>query len=154
MIKEQLTGRTVFLILAVAFGIVIGVNAIMATLAVSTFPGLETRNPYVASQTFEADRAAQLDLGWEVSLTFDADVLRLSILDATGLPVEPVAMEATLGRATHVGEDMVPEFRFDGMAYVASADLASGNWNLRFRATAADGTEFRQRIALYVDDRT
>ena len=151
--EKQLTGRTVFLVLAAAFGVVIGVNAIMAALAIGTFPGLETRNPYVASQTFDADRAAQLELGWEVSVTFDAGVLRLSILDASGLPVEPAAMDVTLGRSTHIGDDTAPEFRFDGTAYVASAELAPGNWNLRFRATAADGTGFRQRIALHVDGR-
>ncbi len=154
MTDRELTGRTVFLILVSAFGVVVGVNAIMAALAIGTFPGLETRNSYAASQTFEADRTAQLALGWEVSVTFDAGLLRLSIVDAKGLPVEPVALDATLGRATHVNEDIEPELRFDGMAHVASVDLAPGNWNLRFRATAADGAEFRQRVVLYVDERS
>jgi len=153
MTGRELTGRTVFLILASAFGVVIGVNAIMAALAVGTFPGLETRNPYVVSQTFDTDRAAQLALGWNVSVTFDSGILRLSILDARGAPVEPVALDATVGRATHVKEDIEPTFRFDGMAHVATADLASGNWNLRFRAIAADGTGFRRRVVFRVDDR-
>ena len=153
MTERQLTGRTVFLILAAGFGVVIGVNAIMAALAVGTFPGLEARNPYVVSQTFDADRDAQLSLGWDVSVTFEQGRLSLSILDAKGLPVEPVILDATLGRATHVNEDIVPEFRFNGMAHIAVADLAPGNWNLRFRATASDGTEFRQRVVLYVDAR-
>ncbi|MCY4169251.1 MAG: FixH family protein [Rhodobacter sp.] len=154
MTERRLTGRAVFLILSAGFGVVIGVNAIMATLAVGTFPGLEARNPYVVSQTFDADRDAQLALGWRVSVTFDAGILRLSILDATGSPVEPAVLAATLGRATHVRDDIEPEFSFDGMAHVASVDLAPGNWNLRFEATADDGSRFRQRIVLYVDDRT
>ncbi len=154
MTERRLTGRTVFLILASGFGVVIGVNAIMAALAVGTFPGLEARNPYVVSQTFDADRDAQLALGWEVSVTFDAGILRLSIFDASGMPVDPEVLQATLGRATHVRDDVAPEFRFDGTSHVAAADLAPGNWNLRFRAVAADGSEFRQRVVLYVDGRT
>ncbi len=152
MTERCLTGRAVFLILSAGFGVVIGVNAIMAALAVGTFPGLEARNPYVVSQTFDSDRDAQLALEWQVSVTFDAGILRLSIRDATGF-VEPAFLAATLGRATHVREDIEPEFSFDGMAHVAFVDLAPGNWNLWFRATAVDGSRFRQRIALYVDDR-
>ncbi len=151
MTDRQLTGRTVFLILVVGFGVVTGVNAIMAALAVGTFPGLEARNPYVVSQTFDADRDAQVALGWDVSVTFEPGLLRLSILDDKGLPVEPVTLDATLGRATHVNEDFTPEFRFDGMTHIAVAELAPGNWNLRFRATASDGTEFRQRVVVHVD---
>jgi len=153
MTERRLTGRAVFLILSAGFGVVIGVNAIMAALAVGTFPGLEARNPYVVSQTFDADRDAQLALEWQVSVTFDAGMLRLSIRDATGSPVEPAFLAATLGRATHVRDDITPEFSFDGITHVAPVDLAPGNWNLRFRATAVDGSRFRQRIALYVDDR-
>ncbi len=151
MTDRQLTGRTVFLILVAGFGVVIGVNAVMAVLALGTFPGLEARNPYVVSQTFDADRDAQIALGWDVSVTFASGLLRLSILDDRGLPVEPETLDATLGRATHVNEDITPEFRFDGMTHIASAELAPGNWNLRVRATASDGTEFRQRVIVHVD---
>ncbi len=147
-----LTGRKVFVITAAAFGVIIAVNVTMAVLAVGTFPGLETKNSYVASQKFDADRAAQVALGWQVAAEVEAGKLRLTITDADGRPVEPATLAATLGRATHVGEDTAPDFAFDGAAHVAAADLAPGNWNLRLVATAADGTEFRQRVVIYVDD--
>ncbi|MDJ0826498.1 MAG: FixH family protein [Rhodobacter sp.] len=152
MITKPITGRTVFIITASAFAVIIAVNVFMATMAIGTFPGLETKNSYVASQKFDADRAAQLDLGWQVSAEVAGTYLRLSILDADGRPVDPATLEATLGRATHVGEDQTPAFTFDGTAHVAPIDLAPGNWNLRMTATAKDGTAFRQRVVLYVDE--
>ena len=50
-----------------AFGVIIGVNLVLALSAVRTFPGLEVKNSYVASQTFDERRAAQEALGWTVS---------------------------------------------------------------------------------------
>ena len=63
---------------------------------------------------------------------------------------EVEALSAVLGRATHVKDDMAPDFVFDGQAYVAEADLAPGNWNIRMTARAEDGTEFAQRVILHI----
>ena len=60
---RELTGRHVLAITLAAFGVIIAVNMVMAVKAVSTFPGLETPNSYVASQRFDRDRAAQAALG-------------------------------------------------------------------------------------------
>jgi hypothetical protein len=60
------------------------------------------------------------------------------------------SLEAVLGRATHVKDDMSPDFLFDGTAYVAPVELGAGNWNIRMKAQAADGTEFTQRVVLHV----
>ena len=66
MTAKPLTGRKVFLMFAAAFSVIIGVNLILAYKAVTTFPGLEVKNSYVASQSFDAERAAQLALGWDI----------------------------------------------------------------------------------------
>ncbi len=151
-VEKPFTGRKMFIVTASAFGVIITVNLIMATLAIGTFPGLETKNSYVASQKFEADRAAQLALGWDVKATVEGAELILSITDPNGQPVDPATLTGTLGRATHVGDDLTPVFTFNGAEHVAPVDLAPGNWNLRMAATAADGTEFRQRVVIYVRD--
>ncbi len=145
-----LTGRKVFLGMAMAFGVIISVNIGLAYNAVKTFPGLEVRNSYVASQNFDADRAAQLALGWDVSAHVVADELRLSIVDKAGQPVEVAALEATFGRATSVRDDQTPDFTFYDGIYTAPVTTDGGNWNLRMVATAPDGTEFRQRIVVLV----
>lgn len=150
MKEREITGRQVFVVTASAFAIIIAVNLTLAWQAVATFPGLEVKNSYVASQRFDADRAAQEALGWDVSTRIEGGDLVLSFRDGAGRPVEPVRIDATLGRATHVADDRVPAFAFDGADYRAPVDLANGYWNLRLAAEAADGTRFRQRIELFV----
>ncbi len=153
MSSKEITGRHVFAMVAGSFAVIIGVNLFMAYKAVATFPGLETKNSYVASQSFDADRTAQVALGWEVSGRVTGGLLVLTIKDGDGNPVQVSSLTTTLGRATHVGEDINPVFEFDGTAYISPVELAPGNWNLRMVAVAADGTNFRQRVIVDVRDR-
>lgn len=150
MSEREITGRMVFAVFALAFSVIIGVNVTLAFQAIKTFPGLEVGNSYVASQSFDAERKAQLALGWIVGADVVDRQLRLLINDEDGQAVKVANVSAILGRATHVKDDQNPAFAFDGVAYVAPVDLAPGNWNLRVRVTALDGTEFKQRIILYV----
>ena len=150
MATREFTGKHALMIFVGAFGIIISVNIALAVNAVRTFPGLEVKNSYVASQTFDAQRAAQLALGWSVRAHARDGQVILSITDAEGAPVEVADLKATVGRATHVKDDIAPEFVFDGKAYVATAELGKGNWNIRMIARAEDGTEFIQRVILHV----
>ncbi|MEM1350751.1 MAG: FixH family protein [Pseudomonadota bacterium] len=148
--QKELTGRHVALIFIGAFSVIITVNLALAFNAVQTFPGLEVKNSYVASQSFDRDRADQQSLGWTVLADATDGTVTLSVTDSEGAPVEVAELAATLGRATHVKDDMTPEFIYDGAVYVANVDLAPGNWNIRMLATADDGTVFRQRVVLHV----
>lgn len=140
-----MTGRKFLAMMVFGFSIIIGVNLLLAFKAVSTFPGLEVKNSYVASQSFDADREAQLALGWDVGAAVEAGQIRLSFRK-DGKPVEPEIVSAVLGRATNVASDQTPILVFDGKDFTAPVDLALGNWNLRLVARAEDGTEFKQRI--------
>ncbi|WP_163848629.1 FixH family protein [Pseudooceanicola aestuarii] len=133
-----------------AFGVIITVNLVMATQAVRTFPGLEVKNSYVASQEFDRRRAAQEALGWTILADWQDGMVHLSITDTAGAPVRVRDLQAVVGRATHVAQDVTPVLAFDGARYVAPLDLGPGNWNLRMLAVAEDGTEFRQRVILHV----
>jgi len=150
MSENVITGRKVFIITASAFAVIIGVNVTLAYQAIVTFPGLEVKNSYVASQNFDADRKAQLALDWNVSAAIEDSTLRLSITDKLGNPVQVAELNSTLGRATEIKDDRTPDFVFDGNAYIAPVALAPGNWNLRMVAIAKDGTKFQQRIVLFV----
>ena len=145
-----LTGQHVLGIFVVAFGTIIAVNLTLAYSAVSTFPGVEVKNSYVASQSFDARRDAQQALGWTVDAALSEGGVSIKIRDAIGNPVEVKQLYATLGRATHVKDDLHPVFTFDGEGYSAPADLGPGYWNIRMRAYAEDGTPFEQRIELFV----
>ncbi len=145
-----LTGRKVFLIAASAFAVIIGVNVLMAVKAIGTFPGLEVKNSYVASQVFDAERAAQQALGWTLTEGYEAGELRLAFRDKEGLPVQVERLSATVGRTTEASDDLNPDFVWRNGDYVASADLAPGKWMILLEAFAADGTRFHQRLDLFV----
>lgn len=149
MAEREITGKHVLIGFVAAFTVIIGVNLFLAASAIRTFPGLEVDNSYVASQEFDDRKAAQEALGWTVSADHEDGRLILRINDEGGIPVAVSDLEATVGRATHVGDDQTPEFEFDGNAYVAPVALGDGNWNIRMRARAQDGTRFEQRVVLH-----
>ena len=149
--ERTFTGWHMLAVFGGCFAVIISVNLALAYSAVKTFPGLETKNSYVASQSFDARRAEQQSLGWEVYAEARGGLLILSIKDSEGRPVQAGSLDAVLGRATHVQDDRSPEFSFDGRAYVARETLALGNWNIRMKATSLDGVAFEQRVVLHVE---
>lgn len=149
---REITGKHVLAITVSAFAIIIGVNVVMAWKAVSTFPGLEVKNSYVASQSFDAERSAQEALGWTLAPDYDAAAqeIRLTFTDKDGMPVALKDIVVLIGRTTSSAEDMRPAFTRAAGSYVAKADLAPGKWMMQVEAHAADGTLFRQRIDLAI----
>jgi nitrogen fixation protein FixH len=147
---REITGWHVLGIFIFAFSIIIAVNLTLAVQAVRTFPGLEVKNSYVASQTFDADRDAQVGLNWDVKATLQGNELALFIVQ-DGQPIAPTVEEATFGRATSVARDQTPDFRFeDGALRATIAGGGGGNWNLRVKLRAEDGTLFQQRVIVAV----
>ncbi|MFT6224412.1 MAG: nitrogen fixation protein FixH [Paracoccaceae bacterium] len=148
MMFNPLTGPKVFAMFAIGFGIIITVNLTLAFQAVATFPGLETRNSYVASQSFDRDKRAQDALGWTVSARLVGTGLVVRILGQDGQPVRSAQVAGTFGRATHVADDQSLTFAASDEGFRAPVEVAPGNWNLRLVAHAEDGTLFRRRIVL------
>lgn len=147
----EITGRQVFAVTAGAFAVIIAVNVLMAYKAVSTFPGLEVANSYVASQQFESARDAQDGLGWKLVQDYaPGQGLRLTFTDAAGLPADVQDLQVLLGRATSAADDQHPTFRREAGVWVAPVDLAPGKWVMHVTARAADGTPFQQRLDLIV----
>ena len=146
----EITGRHVLAITVGAFGLIIAVNVVMAWKAISTFPGLEVENSYIASQEFDARREAQEKLGWKVATAHERGKVKLSITDATGAPVEVASLEVLIGRPTEARDDVRPAFTFVGGLYEAEVPLSRGQWMLKLVATAKDGTLFEQRFDLMV----
>jgi len=149
---REITGRKVLLFTVGAFGVIIAVNLFMAYSAVSTFPGLEVKNSYVASQSFDADRRAQLALGWQMDPVYDPvnGELRLAFTDKQGFAAEVATLSVLVGRSTVARDDTRPSFTQLSGVFSAPLVLAPGNWMMQVEATANDGTVFRQRITLAV----
>ncbi|MEO0905776.1 MAG: FixH family protein, partial [Pseudomonadota bacterium] len=72
---RKFTGYHMLGLMVGGFGIIIAVNLTLAWNAVATFPGIETRNSYVVSQKFEADRAAQNALRWDATASIAQNTL-------------------------------------------------------------------------------
>jgi nitrogen fixation protein FixH len=149
---RELTGPHVLAITVSAFAVIIGVNFTLAYKAVSTFPGLEVANSYVASQDFDRDRAAQVALGWSLAQDYDParQELTLRFTDAAGKPVSLGQLHVLLGRTTEARDDQQPTFALRDGAYLAKVDLQRGKWMMQIEAHAQDGTLFRQRRDLVV----
>jgi len=147
MIRE-FTGWHMLGLMLGMFGIIITVNLWFAYNAVATFPGVEDRNAYVASQKFEAERQAQEALGWDVTASLSNDTVTVAILDDAGNPVQAEVLRAIFGRPTHVNDDQTPDFVWNGTAITAPVEAGQGNYNLRLELLADDGTHFRRRFPL------
>ena len=130
----ELKGRHVALMFVTGFSIIIAVNVTMATNAVRTFPGLEVKNSYVASQSFDARRAAQAALGWQAQASYADNRLTLVVTDKSGRPVDPSKFQAVVGRPTTRTDDHHVSFDARGQAEVT---LPHGLW--RIDVTSVDG---------------
>lgn len=146
----ELTGKHVFAITAGAFAVIIGVNMVMAYQAVSTFPGLEVKNSYVASQGFEARKAAQEALGWSMAPDYSDGRLTLAFTDRDGVPVQVSELQVLVGRTTEAKNDLWPTFVPLGEVYTADVALGRGKWMVKVTARSSDGTLFEQRSELFV----
>lgn len=152
MRSKEITGRKVLIFTVSAFAVVIAVNLTLAFQAVRTFPGLEVKNSYVASQKFDAQRAAQQALGWTATVDYDAgkELFTLNVIDADGRAVQVPGVDLTIGRKTSNRDDKRPELIYYNGAYTAPLALEPGYWTIRLNAIAEDGTAFRQRLDLFV----
>lgn len=142
----ELTGRHVAAMFIGGFGIIIAVNVALATNAVRTFPGLETANSYVASQSFDDRRTAQEALGWRVEAAYTDGALRVAILDATGSPAPIRDLAAHIGRPTEARDDI----DLDLQQGAIPLDLAPGIWRLDLAGSAPDGTVFQKAVEFRV----
>ncbi|SFS21929.1 FixH family protein [Yoonia litorea] len=145
---REFTGWHMLGLMLAMFGTIITVNLWFAYNAVATFPGVEDRNAYVASQKFEIERQAQDALGWDVTSRLEDGILSVTIKDAAGQPVQPQVDRAIFGRPTHVNDDQTPAFVWNGTAFTAPVVAGKGNYNLRLELIADDGTHFRRRFPL------
>jgi nitrogen fixation protein FixH len=136
--ERQLTGWHVLAMLVAFFGVIIGVNLVMAYLANSTWSGLVVANGYVASQNFDSDLArarAQEALGWQVSFENDSTAVRLTFLDRNGKAIDGLAITGDLERTVTDKQDQALAFSATGPGvYAAPAALTPGVWEVEIHA--------------------
>lgn len=144
---RPLTGAKVFTMLVAFFGVVIGVNLIMAKLAVQTLPGTEVDSAYSASLAYENEIAAaraQAARSWKVDAQIlrgehGAATLKVEARDSSGTLLPGLTFKGRLERPIDRRADV--EIALDEVstgAYRGSAPtVAPGQWDLVLEADAA-----------------
>lgn len=135
--RRAFTGRHMFAALVGMFGVVIGVNLLMATLAVRGFSGVVVENTYVASQHFNRwlDKARAQDmLGWSA----DMERLPNNHLQVVTHSVPPgAAVTATLRRPLGQPDTVRLTFVEVGRGQFHSREqLEGGRWIARVTIAA------------------
>jgi len=152
MQTKPLTGRHVLAITLGAFAVVVGANMALLFAALGSFPGLEVKNSYVASQQFDDRRAAQEALGWTAGVDYADGRLSLRLQDSDGLRTSARSVAGLAGRATHTRDDRVLDFIPAPNGWQAAVALPPGRWHVNFTAVARDGTPFSQQLSLWVPE--
>lgn len=145
---RPLTGRKVLAIAVAAFGTIIAANLTLAYSAVESFPGIEVKNGYIASQSFERERAAQELLGWNTRATYANGVLRVAVLDRDGAAAPLQDAVIHLGRPTTAASVLEMAPADDGAGWSSAVNLAPGPWRIDVVGATPDGDRFRQHLIL------
>jgi nitrogen fixation protein FixH len=140
---KRFTGWHMLALMLGMFGVIIGVNFVMASNAIATFGGTVVDNSYVAGQRYNgwlADAERQRALGWELAVQA-TDERRIEIqLNGRDGPLPGAQVTAT---ATHpLGRTPPREISFapgpDG-SYRSQEVLPAGRWKLGL--TIRNGTD-------------
>ncbi len=126
------TGKHMAMVFIAGFGVVIAVNLVMATFAVSSFHGTVVDNSYVASQNYNGwlDKAeAARALGWQV-LPSRRKGGRV-VLETHGVPVNATILaeaERPLGDRELARLTFAPE---GPNRWLSDKVISPGRWKLR-----------------------
>lgn len=149
-IKQRSPGWWYPWIFVGGMAVVVVVNVVMMTLAVKTFPGLETKDAY--QKGLEHNKALakarqQAERGWKVELDFPAETgkpadLAVTFRDKQGQPVEGLTVEADFVRPTVAGYDFRVKLEPRGNGtYAARATMPLvGQWHLNLVAGRGEET--------------
>jgi nitrogen fixation protein FixH len=132
------TGRRMLAVILGFFGVIFAVNFLMAWLAVSNFRGTVVDSGFVASQDFNATRAAaqaQAERGWTVSVIAIDGAPVIALRGPDGEPLRDVALTAAAlrpldqrGDAALTLEQVAPG------VWRAAETLGPGRWRIAFTA--------------------
>ena len=157
----EVTGKHVLIGFVLFFGIIFVSNAVMITLAVKTFPGLQSKSAYKAGRNYNQQIEQAVDqqqLGWRATVDVDkADksrpVVRVVFVDRFENPLSDLSVSGTLQRTVHSLEDVALEFRelgngvyevfFDGQTH-------RGQWRLKVVAVNRVGETFQIEKKVFI----
>jgi len=158
-LPQQVTGRMVLLSLVGFFGVIFAANFTLATLAVSTFGGVETKNPYQAGLAYSREIAAaraQEARHWKVDavlspLRDDGVTVEVIAKDGAGFPLGGIDLVATFIHPADRRQDKVLSLNAVGSGrYRGLADVHPGQWDLVVEASRDGERMFRSKNRVQV----
>lgn len=146
--STPITGKHVLAAMVAFFGVIIAVNFTMATLAATSWTGLEVKNSYVASQDYNrrlAEIERQRDTGWSSRLDRQGDRLTFTISDADGRPLDVQSVNATFRRPVNESDDFAVEFTKSAPGtFQARQPVQPGLWDLAIELTGPKAQTYRR----------
>ena len=152
MSERVVTGRHVLFGVLAFFAVVLAANGTFIFLALDTWTGLSTENPYQRGIEYNdvLDAAArQRALGWTGVVSFvpsrdGRGRLSLIVTDRRGAPVENLTVTADIRRPTNEGFDQAVALAPSGAGtYVVELELPlPGQWDVHALGEARDGRRF------------
>jgi nitrogen fixation protein FixH len=152
---KLVTGRTVLFSVLAFFGVVIGVNTLMAFLAINTMPGTEIENPYQAGIAYNVEIGAARDQAarhWRVASHIERDpsgraTVKVEARDRGGAPLTNLALTIRLVRPTDQRADRIVTLteRESGRYHGETADVIAGVWEIELKADRGKERVFRSK---------
>lgn len=158
MVRQRERGWWYPWIFVVGMLVVVAVNVVMITLALDTFPGLETNDAYrqgIAYNQTIAAAEAQAARGWHLNLAVEPQVaagepgkaertaaVTATFTDRDGQPIGGLQVETYFVRPTIAGSDVTAELDELGNGrYAATVAVPlPGQWDVRIHARRGDDT--------------
>ncbi len=145
---RKFTGWHMTAIIVAFFGVVIAVNILMATLAVTTFGGTVVDNSYVASQSYNkwlAEARRQRAEGWQAEVVRMADGhVRVTVKEAAIVPANG-HLVGIAARPVGKEPDRPLSFHRDGNGgFISAQALPGGRWLIHL--TIEDGSQSSARF--------
>lgn len=159
MNARRLSGRQVLFVALAFFSLVIGVNAILVTLALRTFSGADEDNAYKSGLDFNATlarRAAETESGIAMAVDAARDEggeVRISARMTRGTaPAPGLVLTGVLRHPANraLDREIVFAGKGEGLHEAKIADLPSGQWDLVVwgKSDGAEIIEARKRLWL------
>ena len=154
--QGQFTGWHMLMLAIAFFGVIIGVNVLLAVVSATSWTGMVVQDSYVAGQEFETERIAheaQIASGWTPDFRYTAGEAKLTITDGAGKPVDLGEVTVLINRPVggHDDQTLVLKRLADG-EYVAAVTLKAGPWAAGVSAAKADKGPFTLNERFFVDD--
>ena len=152
--SRQVTGRMVLTGIVAFFAVIFAVNLTMATLAISTFGGVESKNAYQAGLVFSQEIAAaraQEARNWRVDAKIspwapDGIAIDLSVRDGSGRSISGADFTVIFAHPANRREDHVVVLNEIGAgAYRGRTEIPLGQWDLIVEAERDGERVFRSK---------